>query len=61
MKPLLTIEQVAELLGVRYRSVLDLIHLGKLRAYKIGRSYRIAEEDLRRYLGSVRLHLDGRR
>ena len=58
MKSLLTVHQVAELLGVRYRSVLDLIHLGQLRAFKIGRNYRIAEEDLRRYLGSVRLHLD---
>lgn len=41
MESLLTLHETSELLNVSYNKVRDLIHMGKLQAYKIGREFRI--------------------
>ncbi|NVM57366.1 MAG: helix-turn-helix domain-containing protein [Desulfobacterales bacterium] len=52
---LLTPTEVAKKLRIGYRGALDLIALGKLRAYRIGRVYRISRKELQRYLESTRV------
>jgi len=47
-----TAEAAAEL-GVSEDTVVRLITRGELRAYKVGRAYRIRREDLDAYLSSV--------
>lgn len=55
MNQLLTVQQVADCLQLHYRTVLNLILLGELSAYKIGGKYRVAESDLDQYLKSVKV------
>ena len=55
MTELLTPKEVANILKVNYRKVLDMIALGELRAYRIGRVFRIAESEVYRYLQSVKI------
>lgn len=43
-------KQAAEILGVSYHKVLELILMGDLPAFKVGNAYRIAENDLNKYL-----------
>jgi excisionase family DNA binding protein len=43
---LLTPEQVAEILQIHILTVYHYIRQGKLRAIRLGRSYRVAPEDL---------------
>jgi excisionase family DNA binding protein len=43
---LLSIEQVAQRLGVHARTVRRYVHEGRLKAVRIGKQYRIAAEDL---------------
>ena len=43
---LLSVEQVAELLGLQVRTVRGYVREGRLKAVKIGKQYRIAREDL---------------
>lgn len=52
--PLLSIQAVAELLGVSTKTVRRLIAGGDLAAHRIGGSLRISEEDLRAYLSRCR-------
>jgi len=46
MTQLLTPKEVSKQLKINYNRVLELIHLGDLNAYKIGRDFRITEGDL---------------
>lgn len=55
MTELLTPKEVANILKVNYRKVLDMIALGELRAYRIGRVFRISEGEVYRYLKSVKI------
>lgn len=55
VEELLTPKEVAAILRTGYRRILDLIALGELRAFRIGRVFRISREDLRRYLESTRV------
>ena len=55
MKALYTSKEVAGLLKVNYRKVLDMIALGELTAYRIGGVFRISEEEIDRYLNSVKV------
>jgi excisionase family DNA binding protein len=55
---LLTPEQVAEILQVHVLTVYGYIRRGKLGAIRLGRSYRIAPEDLEHLLKLSRV--DGR-
>ena len=47
---LLTVAEVAELLGCHFRTVHRLIHRQELRAVKVGREFRIARQDYEAYL-----------
>ena len=51
---LLTVEQTAERLAVCSKTVRRLISAEQLRAVRIGRAVRIAEDDLRVYLAPCR-------
>ena len=48
----LTVKQVAEILGVCKASVLTLIHENKLHAIKVGRLYKIPKDQIIDYLKS---------
>lgn len=52
MPNLLTTEQVADRLQLHWQTVLLYIKRGDLKAVKLGRGYRIREEDLERFLAS---------
>ena len=45
-----TAKEVAKKLQLSYRKILDLIKKRELEAKKVGKSYRITENQLRRYL-----------
>ena len=51
---LLTIGDVAEHLGVSTKTVRRMMEGGELHAHKVGRQWRITEEDLRLYLAAQR-------
>lgn len=48
--PLLTIEEVAEILKVTAKTVYKLISTGNLRAGKVGSQWRIKQSDLNTFL-----------
>ena len=50
MSNLISPEDVSKILNINYRKVLELILLGKLKAYKIGRQYRLEESDILEFL-----------
>jgi len=52
-KDLLTIAELAKILGISRVSVFKRIKSGKLKAKKIGRSFYIARKDLPEVLGTV--------
>jgi len=45
-----TPKEVGDILKLNYRKILDLIIIGKLSAIRIGRQYRISENELKEYL-----------
>jgi len=49
-KKFMTLEDVAELLGVNYQLIYRLVRSGELPAIRLGRVYRITKEDLDAYL-----------
>ena len=49
-KPYLSLEEVAEHLGVTYQLIYRLVRSGELPAARIGRIYRVAKRDLEAYL-----------
>lgn len=51
---LYTPEEAAKILKIGYRKVLDMIHLKKIGAYKIGRDYRIPVHEIHHYLEKVK-------
>ena len=52
MEQIYTVKEVAGLLNIGYRTVLDQINLGRLEAYQISNRYRISESSVLRYLNS---------
>ena len=54
ISPLLTIADVAERLRVNAKTVRRWIATGELPAYKVGRQWRVAEEDLSAFLAKHR-------
>lgn len=46
----LTVAEVADIMRVSTMTVYRLIKAGDLRAVRVGRSYRLAEDDVDRYL-----------
>ncbi len=55
MKKLLTPKEVAKILQLRYNKILEMIHLGELKAIRIGKSFRITEYDLHELIESNRV------
>ena len=49
-KKYMAIEDVAEMLGVNYQLIYRLIRSGDLPAIRLGRIYRVTQEDLNTYL-----------
>lgn len=49
-KPYLSLEEVAEHLGVTYQLIYKLVRSGELPAARLGRIYRVAAKDLEAYL-----------
>ena len=45
-----TPREIAILLSVHYRTILDLIVAGKLTAFKVGRQYRVSHTSLMEYI-----------
>jgi len=54
MERLLTVEQVSSILQVHWQTVLTYIKSGKLRAAKLGRGYRVTQEDLEDFVESIK-------
>ena len=52
MERMLTLKEVAQILKVHRLTVYRWVEAGKLRAYKLGRIYRVAEKDLEVFLAS---------
>jgi len=50
MEKLLSIEQVAEILGLEYKTIYRLIRNGGLPAARVGRVYRVYKADLEAFL-----------
>jgi excisionase family DNA binding protein len=46
----LTVEQVAKALQVHWQTVLNYIKNGKLKAVRLGKGYRIAQESLNQFI-----------
>jgi len=46
----MTLEDVAEMLGVNYQLIYRLVRSGDLPAIRLGRVYRVTQEDLNAYL-----------
>lgn len=44
-----SIEEVAELLNVSYQTIREMVVSGKLKAFKVGRQWRIKESELEKY------------
>jgi excisionase family DNA binding protein len=50
MEKLLTPEEVAEKLSIKFRTVHGWLRTGKLKGVKVGRLWRIREEDLEEFV-----------
>lgn len=47
-----TVQEVADTLQVHWQSVLNYIKGGKLEAIKLGKGYRISEENLKKFIAN---------
>ena len=45
-------KEVSDILKLNYRTILDLIVMGELPAIRIGKQYRISEDDLFRFINN---------
>ena len=45
-----TVEDISKILGVHWQTVHSLIKSGQLVAIKVGKRYRVNEEDLKKYI-----------
>ncbi len=52
--PLLTLKQVAQMLGVSERTVYRLMEEGELHPFKMGKSWKFEQSDLEAYLDRLR-------
>lgn len=50
-----TVEQVARILQVHWQTILSYIKAGELGAFKLGRGYRISEQDLKDFVANKRV------
>lgn len=49
-----TIEQVSDLLQLHPQTVRDYVRQGKIKAFKLGKGYRISKKDLDIFIGRLR-------
>ena len=54
MQALLTIDEIIKILKVSKMTIYRYIESGKLKAYKLGKEYRIDKKDLEEYLSSIK-------
>ena len=52
----LKVKEVAGILNISYRKVLDQIHMGNLKAIQIGSIFRIDQSDLRAFIESSQVN-----
>lgn len=57
-KQYLTVEDIADLLGVSVDTVRNWIKQGRLEAYKVGRDYRISNEQFEKFMEARRTRKD---
>ena len=57
-QPLFSVEQVAALLGLHVRTVRSYVREGRLKAVRIGKQYRIAQDDLEAFTGQPAASFD---
>jgi excisionase family DNA binding protein len=53
MEKLFTVDEVADAFRINKQTVLRFIREGKIKAYKVGREYRVKEEEVNAYLTRV--------
>lgn len=58
---MLSLSEVAKKLGLHYNTIYSFVRLGKLKAYKFGRSYRVEEVELKKYIEDKRFKVDKER
>jgi putative molybdopterin biosynthesis protein len=51
---LYTIQEVSEILKVHFQTTLKLVRSGAIKSVKVGRQWRISEQDLKNYLEDLR-------
>ena len=58
-KKFMTLEDVADLLGVNYQLIYRLVRSGELPAIRLGRVYRVTKDDLNAYLAGQKTSMPG--
>ena len=58
-KKFMTLEDVADMLGVNYQLIYRLVRAGELPAIRLGRVYRVTQEDLQAYLAAQKTAAGG--
>lgn len=53
-----TTDEVAEMLGMSRKTIQNYVKDGKLRAYLIGKTYRIPADSIREYIESTKVNFD---
>lgn len=56
-----TLKEVSEMLKVSMTTIYRYVESGKLGAVKIGNSYRVTDEDLRKFIDDCRVATDAKR
>lgn len=54
----LNVKEVADILKCREQTVKNMIQSGELKGYKIGKMYKVSEEDFREFLESCKVIAD---
>lgn len=49
---LYTVKEISEILRIHWQTVLTYIKTGKLKALKMGKGYRVTQEDLNEFINS---------
>jgi excisionase family DNA binding protein len=55
----MTLEEVADLLGVNYQLIYKLVRTGEMPSLRIGRVYRVTKADFEAYIQKNRSHVTG--
>ena len=56
-----TLKEVAKMLRVSMTTIYRYVESGKLSAVKIGNSYRVTDEDLRKFISNCKVATDAKR